>query len=94
MMCCEPDEPMTTHCLQAIHRCVPKFSIVFHQNTSPINKICNIIKEMMRTSSLSVDKILNYRILIEKINIGVNNNEKCFWTPFCFFQKRHNNILW
>ena len=66
MMCCEPDEPMTTHCLQAIHRCVPKFGIVFHQSTSSFNKICNTAKEMIRSepyeqpSSLSVDKMLYY----------------------------------
>ena len=42
----------------------------------------------------SVDKMLYYQLLIQKINIGVNDNEKCFWTPLCFFQKRHNNILW
>ena len=40
--------------------------------------------EVKKPSSLSVDKMLYYQLLIQKINIGVNNNEKCFWTPLCF----------
>ena len=69
-------------------------ALFFHQSTSSFKNIYNTTKEMMRSKCWQNGILSTTQTLIEKVNIGVNNNEKCFWTPFCFFQKRHNYILW
>ena len=70
-------------------------ALFFNQSTSSYNTICNTTKETIWSELRTLVMIKCYTIKYHLKHILVFLwMKKCFWTPFCFFQKRHNNILW